>query len=549
MLLGLVVLGLGLAPKCWAQETAPELGRIPANAMAVAHFRWGTLHKSETFKEVRDFVAMAGPQAIRTLEQRFKLTPFQIDRVTLIALAPPEGGNTPSIALLVSTLVDIPGEDIANSFAMEPVKDKVRSFPAWMEENTGFKLALPKKRLAVFGGTSLVDSLCKNQEGGASALFKELANHDVGLVVQPKAIPAELLGLLPPPFLESVNAEMVQLHIDLGRETVLAAQVRYASENRAKAVEEMLKSLAQMGLVEMEKAKAQTLRTLENPGGVRPAPFSELPQALLSLYGLAALNDYEQYLKKPPLLRKGDTLEVKMKASMGDQMTVVAVVAVGVGLLLPAVQKVRAAANRTTSSNNLKQMAIAMHNFHDTSSYFPNNITDKKTGKPLLSWRVAILPFMDQPALYKQFKLDEPWDSEHNLKLAKIAVKSYCQPGVEPTRDSQGNILTPYQGLTGPDTLFEEGKKIRFNQISDGMSNTILFVEAKNQVIWTKPVDVPFDPQKDLPPTAILFGGITAGGFNAIFADGSVRFLADSIDRKILKALITKAGGEKVVGP
>ena len=546
MLVLFVVMALGLAPKGWAQPAAPELGRIPANAIGVAHFRWGTLYKSESFKELRDFVAMAGPQAMRTLEQRFKLTPFHIDRVTLVALAPIQRENGPgvSVAIMVSTLEDIPGEDLAKSFDLEKVKDGDATYPAWMEKNTGYKLALPKPRLALFGATILVDSLGKNQEGGAPALFAQLANHDVGLVVQPKAIPRELLGLVPPPFSEIVNAEVVKLQIDLGKEAKLAAQVQYGSENSAKAVEELLKSLAQMGLVEIEKSKVQLQQSLEKPGGIRPAPFSELPEALGALYGLAALNDYAQYLKNPPLLRKGDTLLVEMKATLGGQMTVVAVVAVGVGLLLPAVQKVRAAANRSTSSNNLKQMALAMHNFNDAMVQVPNNLTDKKSGKPLLSWRVAILPYLEQGDLYNQFKLDEPWDSEHNLKLAKIAVKTYSQPGVEPTRDSQGNGLTPYQGLAGPSTLFEPGKKIRFNEITDGMSNTILFVEAKNQVIWTKPEDVPFDPKRDLPPTVTLFGGLTPGGFNAAFADGSVRFIADTVDRKTIKAMITRNGNE-----
>ncbi len=553
IVVGLVVMGLGLGQMGWAQSSAPELGRIPAKAMAVAHFRWGTLYKSESFKELRDCVALAGPQAMKTLEQRFKLTPFHIDRVTLIALTTPmEGSPTPgvSLAVLVSTLEDIPGDVIAQSFDLEPVKVKDVNFPVWLEKNSGYKLALPEKRLALFAPVDGFESFLKNQPGRAPALFAELANHDIGLVVQPQLIPRELLGIVPPPFTEIVNAEVVNLHLDLGKETRFVTRVRYASEDRAKAVLELLKALAQMGLVELEKTKAQSRQTLEKQGGIRPAPFSELPEALGALYNLAALNDYAQFLKKPPLLRQGDTLEVKMTAAGGEQMTMVAVVAVGVGLLLPAVQKVRAAANRMTSTNNLKEIAIGVHSFHDANGYCPNNITDKKTGKALLSWRVAILPYLEQANLYKQFKIEEPWDSEHNLKLARIAVKTYSQPGGEPPRDSQGNVLTPYQGLAGPGAFIDLGKKLRMpTGFPDGTSNTIMFVEAKNQVPWTKPEDVPFNPDRDPPATTTLFGGLTPGGFNASLMDGSVRFIAFTIDQKTLKALITRNGGEQVLLP
>src|SRR5207302_1956982 len=100
-------------------------------------------------------------------------------------------------------------------------------------------------------------------------------------------------------------------------------------------------------------------------------------------------------------------------------------------LLLPAVQKVRMAAGRTRSANNLKQMALATINYADAFGRAPAAAICDKNGKPLLSWRVAILPFIEQDNLYKQFHLDEPWDSDHNKKLLARMPNVYALPGVQ----------------------------------------------------------------------------------------------------------------------
>ena len=96
--------------------------------------------------------------------------------------------------------------------------------------------------------------------------------------------------------------------------------------------------------------------------------------------------------------------------------------------LLEAVQKVREAASRAQSQNNLKQFALAMHNYHSTYNHLPPAASFDKNGKPMLSWRVMILPFIEQDALYKQFRLEEPWDSEHNKKLLAKMPEVFASP-------------------------------------------------------------------------------------------------------------------------
>ena len=146
---------------------------------------------------------------------------------------------------------------------------------------------------------------------------------------------------------------------------------------------------------------------------------------------------------------------VKAAFTLIELLVVIAIIAILIGLLLPAVQKVREAAQRTSSINNLKQIALAMHNYNSTYGAFPAAaICDKKTGKPLLSWRVAILQYIEEEALYKQFKLDEPWDSEHNLKLAKNMPKIYFHPKA----NKPGDDKTHYRLFYGKGAAFELNK-------------------------------------------------------------------------------------------
>jgi hypothetical protein len=218
-------------------------------------------------------------------------------------------------------------------------------------------------------------------------------------------------------------------------------------------------------------------------------------------------------------------------------------------LLLPASRRrVPGASDRTRSMNNLKQMALAMQTYHDDMDRFPQSgtgpsqgpILDKKQ-KPLLSWRVAILPYIEAGNLYSQFRQDEPWDSPHNIQLLPRMPRVYALPGeVNPQSG-----MTHYQGFVGPGAFFEPGKVLRIVDITDGTASTLMIVEAADAVPWTKPEDLNYDPEGPLPP----LGGHFRGGFNAVFADGWARFLSDRTPQATLRAMITRNGGESFTLP
>ena len=205
-------------------------------------------------------------------------------------------------------------------------------------------------------------------------------------------------------------------------------------------------------------------------------------------------------------------------------------------LLIPSVQKVRDAAARAQSTNNLKQMALAMMSYEAANGTLPpGGIVDplKPQGeqKPLLSWRVAILPYIGQQNLYSQFKLNEPWDSPNNLRLLSQMPNVYNCPA---TQTKSGE--TVYQVFVGKGAAFDKTRGHRIQTFVDGASNTILIVEAAKAVPWTKPDDVPFDPSKPILP---LMSTSFRGGFNVVMVDGSVRFVPQSVSEMTLKAAIT----------
>lgn len=217
-----------------------------------------------------------------------------------------------------------------------------------------------------------------------------------------------------------------------------------------------------------------------------------------------------------------------------------------IGLLLPAVQSVRSAAGRMQTTNNLKIIGLAMHNYNDSYGKFPNHAIYSKDGRPLLSWRVAILPYIEQDNLYRQFRLDEPWDSPNNIRLLSQMPKDYQHPAAE-TDNAMGKthfqVFVGQQNTPRQNPLFVRDSNWRATLpgIIDGSSNTFMVVESANAIEWTKPDDLSFVPNAPLPP----LGGFFGDNFITVFADGSVRTIRNDTDPMELQRAITIDDGNR----
>ncbi len=204
-----------------------------------------------------------------------------------------------------------------------------------------------------------------------------------------------------------------------------------------------------------------------------------------------------------------------------------------------------AARGPSAAENNLKQIGLAFHNYHDVYNHMPGN-SYAKDGTPLLGWRVHILPYIEQQALHQKFKLDEPWDSPANKPWSETVVRVYQKPG----RPTDQPWETYYRTFTSPKDAGEhrawltdgETKGPGIAHITDGTSNTFMVVEAGEAVPWAKPADLPYDGKLPLP----RLGG-SGGSFSVVFGDGSTRtFRRSSFDDVTLRRCISIADGNPV---
>ncbi len=499
-----------------------DLAAIPSDAVLLVSGRVATLWDSDLVKPVRRQMAKEVEEGAQQFEKFFGVPLEQAERLSMVIMDPPPSREEPLFLLHTAKPYD-KDKVLAAVKKTEKVtyKDKVI-----YAGDKGMAIYPLDDRTLVYGVknalSAWIDHPAPKEEGNLAGAIRQAAgNHAavIGLNVKAfnDAVGAQLPGEVEP-FKPLLEAQAGTITVDFS--AIRGATVGHASLSMNFAT---------------EKDAAAALKPLNNglelAQGALDQGITELGKNKEMTKVVDLLQIVQDALKAAKVQHEGKTLRASAAIKIDSTKSAL--------LVLEAVQKARQSAARAQAQNNLKQIGIALHNYHDTIGSFPPQATYDKNGKPMLSWRVFILPYIEQDNLYKQFHLDEPWDSEHNKKLLAQMPKVYASPADE---KSVKDHLTHYQGFFGKGAFFEGKKGLRIADFTDGTSNTLMIVEASKAVPWSKPEDIPFDPAKELPKLGLP----GAQGFQAGMCDGSVRFISHTIKPQTLKSLITRDGGEVI---
>jgi hypothetical protein len=319
------------------------------------------------------------------------------------------------------------------------------------------------------------------------------------------------------PFRSLLKTRVAVLTVDAGAKTTVTAKLSFADAAQARRAAPVLSTLIQLG--------TDSLAGVRKEAGAD----TEWGPVALPLIDLAA-----GALDKVDVKADGTVVTARVEADIGP----------AVGKALAAFPDVvEGATAKLKTSNNLKQIGLAIHNYNDVMGHLPTDIIGP-AGKPILSWRVALLPYIEQDNMYKQLDLTKPWDDPVNARVLANMPDVFRVYGRDPKEKGTTYLQMPTTlGLpNGPSPIHVPGRRLSVVQIPDGSSNTIAVVEAADAVPWAKPGDLLFDPMK-----APKVGSPDRKWFHVGFADGSVRTLRrDKLTDEQLRALMTINGGEVV---
>ena len=219
-------------------------------------------------------------------------------------------------------------------------------------------------------------------------------------------------------------------------------------------------------------------------------------------------------------------------------------------ILIPTFSHAGEPARRTQCKNQLSQIGLALHNYHDQFASFPV----QQHGEPPQSWRVRLLPFVDHADLFNRYHRHSAWDSPENSGASRTKIHEYLCLSQRRTHDDQGRYFTSYTAVYGPHNFWRDDRQARsLNDIPDGISNTIAVVEACGQnIIWNEPRDLPAGqvdysvnaqgPTRHDSPSVL--SSLHKDGAHVLLADGRVRFFSRQTDPAVLRALFSADQGD-----
>lgn len=518
-------------------QTASVLTKVPADAIGFIHIKAGAVWKADMMAGLRDTLLKAGGPALEAFNKRFMPPPKSLDSAAFYVIAPEDDhGPAPAIVLGFTEAFDqarvlkslIPKGKNKNFFGQSYMEDESAEFAVKVVDQRTLLVSSAKMMVKVLSHEA-------NQNGPMAKHLSSAAAKPVFGAVNIAAIPLDNVEM-PESLRPLAAAKEAVVTGELGKDFAVKVQVRYADATAASNADKAAREALQIGRQQIAKAIEEANNKVvrpENPDG----SFRALPEAIGELFALAALKSMDEMLDKPPFAKQGDALVLDYRFDPASPQTLAMASAFVWGTVMPATDAVRVGAARTSEQNNLKQIALAMHNYESAYRHMPSAVFSKDGKKALLSWRVALLPYLEQEKLYREFKLDEPWDSEHNKKLLAKMPDVFKDPAAPPAK---GPGMTHYQIFVGGGAGFKlQPQGCRIFDITDGTSNTIMIVTTTEPAPWTKPGDLPFSLGKALPKLGL--GGKPAS--IAMF-DGSVKTINKDSSERTIKSAITAAGGE-----
>jgi len=390
----------------------------------------------------------------------------------------------------------------------------------------------PDDRTLVFGSKSNVERWIQGRQVDRKLTESELWNRlkdrpllvmsegkvlrNIGLpILRPNGPAPMLISSILSPILD--EAEALGLAASMDKEWSFVAMTKSKDAKGASIIQET----SQASLVLMKTGLRELKWTLKSQPQTPSAP-SDSKNAMEVL-----LSAGTKLAEAAKVQTDGGTVSVTTSIPLTE---------VPISSIVSALIATRKAADRSQSANNLKQIALAFHMFESANRKFPHSTkSPDPSHKHPVSWRVMILPFMEQKALYNLYRFDEPWDGPNNSKLLSMVPIQYRHPEAP-----AGSTNTPYLAITGEEAMFQPSKETLPSDVRDGLANTIMVVESESTIPWTKPDDLAYASDKPLP----FVGGFFDEGFHAAFGDGSVRFISKTIAESVLRALMTARGGE-----
>lgn len=224
-------------------------------------------------------------------------------------------------------------------------------------------------------------------------------------------------------------------------------------------------------------------------------------------------------------------------------------------LMLPKFQGAREAARRTQCRNNLRNIGLAIYDWHDEHERLPAPVLHEADGSNV-SWRVRLAPYLGDRGLTTGYDESLPWNDSANLSVARREPVPYRCPTNPDPMDAQQRFFAAYLLLAGDDTAFRGDGPLSFDDISDGLGDTLLVGEACGaRIVWTEPRDVAISaadgPGVNLPgaepgTSAGTLSSYHVGGAFGLLADGGARFFSERVDPDVLRALLTADSGDRV---